>query len=146
MADNYLHSEITEVIIKGFYRVYNQLGYGFLEKVYRNSLLLELRSLKLECQPLYPIDVFYNDRKVGFYIADLIINNCVIIEVKAAETLRLEHEAQLINYLKATNIEVGMLLNFGVQPQLKRKVFSSEYKILNNHNNHKNPWSPSCPK
>jgi GxxExxY protein len=142
MSDNYLHSEVTERIVKGFYRVYNLLGYGFLEKVYRNSLLLELKNLELECAPLYPIDVFYNNHKVGYYIADLVINQCVIVEVKAAESLHPAHEAQLINYLKATNIEVGLLLNFGLKPQLKRKVFSAQHKILKNHNNHKNPWSP----
>jgi GxxExxY protein len=131
MADNYLHSDITSLIIKAFYKVYNQLGYGFLEKVYQNSLLIELRKLKLECQPLYPIDVFYEKLKVGFYIADIIVNNCVIIEIKAAECLCEDHEAQLTNYLKATDIEVGMLLNFGKKAEFKRKVFSKEYKTLN---------------
>lgn len=131
MADNYLHSEITSVIIKSFYKVYNQLGYGFLEKVYQNSLLIELRKLQLECQPLFPIEVFYEHCKVGFYIADIIVNNLVIIEIKAAECLCGEHEAQLINYLKATDIEVGILLNFGKKPEFKRKVFSKEYKNLN---------------
>jgi len=131
MADNYLHSDITSLIIKAFYKVYNQLGYGFLEKVYQNALLIELRRLQLECQPSFPIDVFYENYKVGFYIADIIVNNCVIIEVKAAECLCEEHEAQLTNYLKATDIEVGILLNFGKKAEFKRKVFSKEYKKLN---------------
>jgi GxxExxY protein len=90
-----------------------------------------LRKLQLECQPLAPIDVFYENHKVGFYIADIIVNSRVIIEIKAAECLCEEHEAQLTNYLKATDIEVGILLNFGKKPEFKRKVFSKEYKNLN---------------
>ena len=131
MAGNYLHSNVTSIIIKTFYKVHNQLGYGFLEKVYQNSLLIELRKSGFDCSPLYPIDVFYDDAKVGFYIADVIVNNCVIIEIKAAECLCEEHEAQLTNYLRATDIEVGILLNFGKKPEFKRKVFSKEYKNLN---------------
>ncbi|MGB8191265.1 MAG: GxxExxY protein [Chitinophagaceae bacterium] len=128
MADNRLHWDITSSIIKSFYSVYNELGYGFLEKVYQNSLLIELRNADLQCQPSCPIVVFYNNQQVGLYVADIVVNSCVIIEIKAAETLCEEHEAQLINYLKATDIEVGILLNFGKEPQFKRKVFSSVYK------------------
>lgn len=138
MSDNYKYSDITGIIIKAFYNVYNQLGYGFLEKVYENSLLIELKKFKLECVAQKPIEVFYDELKVGFYIADIIVNNAVIIEVKAAEALCEEHEAQLTNYLRATNIEVGLLLNFGKKAELKRKVFSEEYKILINHHCHKN--------
>ena len=130
MSDNYKHSEITGIIIKAFYNIYNQLGYGFLEKVYENALLIELRKLDLECAAQYPIEVFYDNLKVGFYVADIIVNNCVIVEIKAAETLCEEHEAQLINYLKATDIEVGLLLNFGKKIEFKRKVFSTEFKNL----------------
>lgn len=130
MSDNYLHSDITSLIIKAFYKVYNHLGYGFLERVYQNALLIELRKLQFGCQPLYPIDVFYDNCKVGFYIADIIVNNCVIIEIKAAECLCEDHEAQLTNYLKATDIQVGMLLNFGKKPEFKRKVFSTKFKNL----------------
>ena len=79
----------------------------------------------------YPIEVFYDNLKVGFYIADIVVNNCVIIEIKAAEAICEEHEAQLTNYLRATDIEVGLLLNFGKKAELKRKVFSEEYKNLN---------------
>lgn len=128
MPNNYLHSDLTAVIIKNFYKVYNKLGHGFLEKVYQNSLLLELRNRGLDCIPLCPIDVFYDSYKVGFYIADIIVEGCVIVEIKAMESLREEHEAQLVNYLKATNIEVGLLLNFGGKPEFKRRVFSKEYK------------------
>ena len=131
MSDNYKHSDITGIIIKAFYNVYNQLGYGFLEKVYENALLIELKKLGVECVAQYPIEVFYDNLKVGFYIADIIVNNCVIVEIKAGEMLCEEHEAQLTNYLKATDIEVGLLLNFGKKIEFKRKVFSTEFKNLN---------------
>jgi GxxExxY protein len=131
MSDNYKHSDITGIIIEAFYNVYNQLGYGFLEKVYENALLIELKKFNLECISQSPIEVFYDDVKVGFYIANIIVNNSVIIEVKAAQALCEEHEAQLTNYLRATDIEVGLLLNFGGKPEFKRKVFSKEFKNLN---------------
>lgn len=130
MANNYKHSDITALIIKAFYNVYNQLGHGFLEKVYDNALLIELRKLGLVCIAQYPVDAFYDNTKVGFYIADIIVNNSVIIEAKAAEAICEEHEAQLTNYLRATDIEVGILLNFGKKAEFKRKVFSVEYKNL----------------
>lgn len=125
---NYLHSEITSTIIKACFIVYNKLGFGFLEKVYRNALAIELRKLGLYCEVNYPIDVLYDGCKVGFYIADIVVNNAVIIETKAAEGLREEHEAQLVNYLKAIDIEVGLLLNFGKKPEFRRKVFSNQLK------------------
>lgn len=129
-TDNYKHSEITQKIIGAFYKVYNMLGYGFWEKVYVNSLLIELRKLGLICEPQHQIKVYYDKQEVGFYITDIIVNNCVIIEVKAAESLCEEHEFQLINYLKATEIEVGLLLNFGKKPECKRKVFLYEKKHI----------------
>lgn len=135
---NYKHSDITQTIIKCYYEVYNKLGYGFLEKVYENALLIELKSAGVPCSAQYPIEVYYNENKVGQYFADIIVNNSVIVEIKAAESLCEEHENQLINYLKATEIEVGLLLNFGKKPEFKRKVFASEYKILTNHNDHNN--------
>jgi len=128
MEENYKHSEITDKIIKCFYKVYNTLGYGFLEKVYENALFLELKSLGLFVEKQKQIKVFYENKKVGEYYADLIVSESVIIELKAAESLCEEHEYQLINYLKATEIEVGLLLNFGKNPELKRKVFSNNFK------------------
>lgn len=125
---NYKHSELTGIIIKSFYKVYNTLGYGFLEKVYENAMMFEMRKLDLVCSGQVPIDVFYEGERVGNYYADIIVENCVILELKAAEVLMPEHEAQMTNYLKATNIEVGLLLNFGKAAQSKRKVFSNEYK------------------
>ena len=128
MSDNYKHSDITEIIIKAFYNVYNQLGYGFIEKVYEKALLIELKKFELDCVSQSQIQVFYDDIVVGIYIADIIVENLVIVEIKAAASLCEEHEAQLTNYLRATEIEVGLLLNFGRNPSFKRKVFSSEYK------------------
>jgi GxxExxY protein len=123
--DNYKHSELTEKIIKAFYKVYNTLGYGFLEKVYENALFIELESIGLNVRKQEPIKVYYEEKEVGVYFADLIINDTIIIELKAAESLSEEHESQLINYLKATDIEVGLLLNFGKKPEMKRKVYSN---------------------
>lgn len=128
MNSNLLHSDITSLVIKAFFNVYNTLGFGFLEKVYQNSLLLELKNLGLDCSASVPIDVYYHNYRVGHYVADIIVNDLVIIEIKAAESISNEHEAQIINYLKATNIEVGMLLNFGKTAQFKRRVFSKAFK------------------
>lgn len=120
-----IHKDITDKILKAFYQVYNTLGYDFLEKVYENALLYELSLMDLFCEKQRPIDVYYKERKVGQYFADIIVEKCVIIEIKAAENLAEEHEYQLINYLKATNIEVGLLLNFGKKPQFVRKIFTN---------------------
>jgi GxxExxY protein len=131
MGDNFLHSEITSKIIKAYYIVFNKLGFGFLEKVYENALLIELKKAGLDCQSQIPIRVYYEKVEIGYYLADIIINHKVIVEIKAAECLCEEHEAQLVNYLRATDIEVGILLNFGKKAEFRRKVFSQEYK---NHN------------
>ena len=122
------HKDITELIIRAFYTVYNTLGYGFLEKVYRNALVIELRKLGLEVIPEAAIKVYYNGQVVGEYFADLLVAGVVLVEIKAVRTLAPEHEAQLLNYLKATPYEVGLLLNFGPKPQIKRKVYDNERK------------------
>jgi GxxExxY protein len=124
--DNYKHSDLTEMIIRAFYKVYNVLGYGFLEKVYENAMLIELRNIGLFVEKQYRIKVFYEEQIVGDYFADLIVEKTVIIELKACECLHEDHEYQLINYLKATEIEVGLLLNFGKKPEFKRKIFSNK--------------------
>jgi GxxExxY protein len=120
-----LHEELTGNIIKAFYTVYNALGFGFLEKVYENALSLELGKLGLSVQRQHPITVYYDASVVGEYYADIIVDNLVIIELKAVESLRQEHVAQLTNYLKATDMQVGMLLNFGAKPEFKRLVNTS---------------------
>jgi len=124
------HSHITEVVIKAFYKVYNTLGFGFLEKVYENALYIELLSNGLNVQRQKPIKVHYETNLVGEYFADLIVNDVVILELKAAEGLVKEHELQLINYLKATDLEVGLLLNFGTKPQFKRLIFENINKAF----------------
>lgn len=130
-GNNFLYADITNKIIKCFYAVYNRLGHGFLEKVYENALLMELHEIGLDCLKQHPIEVKYKERLVGMYFADILVNNCVVIEVKAAETIAPAHEAQLVNYLKGTDLEVGILLNFGKDPQFKRKVLTAPFK---NHN------------
>lgn len=122
------HGDITQVVLKSFYKVYNTLGYGFLERVYENALLIELRKQGVSARKQESIKVYYEEEVVGDYFADIIVNEKVILELKAAKSLCEEHEAQLINYLKATNIEVGLLLNFGLQPQFERKIFDNDLK------------------
>ncbi len=124
----YKHTDITELVIKGFYRVYNALGYGFLEKVYGNALAADLRRAGMDVTQEAPITVYYEGEVVGQYSADLLVASAVIIELKAVRTLLREHEAQLLNYLKATPYEVGLLLNFGPQPEVKRKAFDNSRK------------------
>ena len=122
------HGKLTDSIIKAYYEVYNILGYGFLEKVYENSMLIELRARGHKAVKQEHIDVFFKGHNVGDYYADIIVDDTIIIELKAASSLCEKHECQLINYLKATNIEVGLLFNFGKDPEFKRKVFSNKYK------------------
>jgi GxxExxY protein len=121
-------SNLTGEIIGAFFNVYNQLGYGFSEKVYENALVLELRKIGLDVQQQAPLTVIYNGQVVGEYFADLLVNQLVIVELKAVTDLCEEHEAQLLNYLKASTIEVGLLLNFGPKPRHIRKTYDNERK------------------
>ena len=123
-SDNYKYSDITERIIKEAYYVYNILGYGFLEKVYENALFKRLNNVGLHVERQYAIEVYFENEIVGEFYADLVVENKVIIEVKAVERLNPVYEVQLVNYLKATEIEVGLLINFGKRIEIKRKVFS----------------------
>jgi GxxExxY protein len=125
-----LHKDTTDKIINAFYKVYNELGFGFLEKVYENALFLELKTMNIYSEKQKNIKVFYNKEIVGDYYADIIVENKVIVELKAAEALCEEHEFQVINYLKATEIEVGLLLNFGKKPEFKRKIFTNDKKKI----------------
>jgi GxxExxY protein len=122
------HEEITNLIIKTFYEVYNELGHGFLEKVYQNSMYIELKNKGLNVEAQKKIDVFYKTTKVGEYYTDLIIEDKVILELKATDYMVKEFENQILNYLRATNCEVGLLLNFGIKPQFKRKIFDNDKK------------------
>lgn len=131
MNDRYKHSDITGQIIRAFYKVYNTLGYGFLEKVYGNSLAIELRQQGLSVIQQAPINVYYNGQLVGKYYADLVVEDKVIVELKTVETLADEHYAQLLNYLKATKIQVGLLLNFGpTEPEVRRRIFETARKRM----------------
>jgi GxxExxY protein len=121
-----LHEEITSDIINAFYKVYNILGYGFLEKVYENALALELAERGHAVKQQLPIQVYYEGKAVGEYFADMLIDDKVVLELKSAESIAKEHEAQLVNYLKASKIEIGLLLNFGKEPRFKRKIFTNQ--------------------
>ena len=117
------HAALTDKIIAAFYQVYNTLGWGFLEKVYHAALLHELRKRGLTVQTNTKFDVQYDGVLVGEYFADILVERLVILELKAVERLADTLETQLVNYLKASGIEIGLVLNFGPKPQLRRKVF-----------------------
>lgn len=120
-----LYKELTNVILKAFYDVYNTLGYGFLENVYQNAMYKELQRRGLKCEPQKKIEVYYKGEVVGTYFADILVEDVVILELKAASELSPAHAKQLMNYLKATGIEVGLLLNFGEEsPVFERKVYT----------------------
>ncbi|MFZ4591972.1 MAG: GxxExxY protein [Ignavibacteria bacterium] len=127
---DYLYSELSDSIIKCFYKVYNVLGFGFLEKIYQKSLEIELTNNGIIFEPQYPIKVYYENSIVGEYYADIFVEDKIIIEIKAISTLVKENELQLINYLKSTNIEVGLLLNFGEKPEIKRRVLTNDKKTF----------------
>lgn len=132
-----LHEDITGTIIRAFYDVYNTLGYGFLEKVYENSLAHLLRQRGLIVQQQAPISVQFYGVIVGEYFADLLVEDKVIAELKTVERLHQEHTAQLYNYLKATHLEVGLLLNFGRQADYKRVIFTNDRKHTTTEHNPK---------
>jgi len=117
------HHELTDRIIKAFYKVYNKLGYGFPEKVYHNGLAIELGNQGMAVQFQPPLQVRYEGHVVGDFFPDLVVNSLVIVELKAVCGLIAEHGTQLTNYLKAAGIEVGLLLNFGPRPEVQRRVF-----------------------
>ncbi len=122
------YEELTNKIIEAFFKVYNTLGYGFLEKVYRNALYFELIEMGFKADMEKRILVYYKTHIAGDYSSDLLVEGVVICELKTSEGLHEGDENQLINYLKATNIEVGLLLNFGKKPEVKRKIYDNEKK------------------
>jgi GxxExxY protein len=123
-----LHKELSQKVIGCFFNVYNKLGFGFAEKVYENALLIELRKAGLTGVKQKPITVYYDDEVVGDFYADIIVNDCIILELKVAEEIIDDHVGQLLNYLKATDIEVGYVLNFGQKAQFSRKIFGNYRK------------------
>jgi GxxExxY protein len=120
--------ELTDQIIKAYFTVYNTLGFGFMEKVYENALAMELLMIGLSVRQQERINVFYKNNVVGEYWADIQVNEKVILELKAAEKLRDEHRCQLVNYLRATTCEIGLLLNFGRVPEIRRVLYQNVYK------------------
>lgn len=126
MSDTLIHSDTTGKILNCFFAVYNELGFGFLEKVYEKALKMELEITGLEVKTQNPIHVIYKGKVVGEYYPDLLVENSVIVEIKSVSALKEEHEAQLINYLTATATEVGLLLNFGPKPQYMRKIHTNK--------------------
>jgi GxxExxY protein len=130
IAPDYTHKDLTEEIIGIFYAVYNELGYGFLESVYRGSLFLALKQVGLDVQKEVPIAVYSRGHKVGDFKADLLVNGVVLLELKAAKAIDPSFEAQLLNYLRATNIEIGLLLNFGPRAYFRRVAYSNSRKQI----------------
>lgn len=130
MGDNQTckHAELTKQIIGVFYDVYNELGFGFLESVYRNSFRLALQEKGLIVEDEVSTPVYFRGQKVGDFKADLIVSKIILLELKTAETLVPAHEAQILNYLRATSLEVGLLFNFGPKPQVRRLLFDNERK------------------
>jgi GxxExxY protein len=124
----YKHSDVTDRIIGVFYDVYNVLGYGFLEKMYERAMVMRLEKAGLSVRPQEQIDVYFDGELIGHYLADLVVNDVVLVELKAADRLAPEHEAQLLNYLRATDIEVGLLLNFGNEAKVVRRAFDNHRK------------------
>jgi GxxExxY protein len=122
------HADLTEIVISAFYAVYNALGYGFAEKVYHGAMFVELQQRHVNVKSEYPLPVYYHGVQVGDFYTDLIVNDVLIIELKAVKELIDEHRAQLLNYLKASTYEVGLLLNFGPAPKVERKVFDNANK------------------
>ena len=123
-----LHNEITDKIIYCFYQVYNKLQYGYLEKVYQNALVIELKKQGLLVETEKKLSVYYDDILVGVYYADIVVNDLVILELKTVDTLLEEHFNQLKSYLRSTHMEVGLLLNFGPKAQFKRCLFTNDKK------------------
>jgi len=132
-TDKFKYKDITDIILRGFYEVYNELGDGFLESVYENALYIVLTGYGLSVEKQKDISVFFRRNIIGDFKTDLIVNEKVIIELKAIRTLDPAHEAQLINYLKATNIEIGLLLNFGKKPEFKRFVYDNKRKNISDN-------------
>jgi GxxExxY protein len=122
------HQEITEKIIGVFYDAYNELGHGFRESVYEQSMAIALREVGLQLLQQAPITVYFRGQMVGEFRADLLVNVCILVELKAARALESAHEAQAMNYLRATQVEIGLLINFGPKPEFKRFIFDNDRK------------------
>jgi GxxExxY protein len=120
------HEDLTGKIIEAAYKVHNTLGFGFLENVYQNALMVELEKTELKAEKEKTVQVNYDGFLVGDYKADIVVEDKVILELKAVKDLHSTHEAQLVNYLKATDMEVGLLINFGKSVEVKRKILDKK--------------------
>ena len=129
MNTNLKHGSVTDKILRVFYEVYNELGHGFLESVYHRSLVVALKSVGLNVCSRVDVPVWFRGQQVGQFQADILVENCVLLELKAVRALDSSHQAQILNYLRATEIEVGLLLNFGEKPEFKRVIFDNLRKI-----------------
>jgi GxxExxY protein len=129
-AEGLKHRELTEKIIGAFYEVYNELGHGFLESVYEHALAIALVQAGMNVERQVAVSVWFRGQQIGDFRADMLVDGKVLLELKAARTIDQAHEKQLLNYLRATNIEVGLLLNFGVKPQFRRLVYENERKKI----------------
>jgi GxxExxY protein len=130
---NYKHSELTNLIIAVFYDVYNELGFGFLESVYRNSLRLALLEKGLSVEQEVPVAVWFRGKNVGDFRADLVVNGTILLELKTAEQIVAAHESQVLNYLRSTALELGLILNFGPKPQIRRLLLDNSRKHVKTH-------------
>lgn len=123
-----LHTELTEKILGVFFNVLNELGYGFPESVYHRAMFMALKQAGFDVQEEVPLSVFFRGEKVGTFYSDLLINKSVILELKIAEQITRSHEAQLTHYLRATSVEVGLILAFGERGRFKRIVMTNDRK------------------
>ncbi len=125
---SYKHSQLTDAIIGVFYDVYNELGFGFLESVYRKSLRLALIQTGMTVDQEVPVSVFFRGQSVGDFRADLVVNAAILLELKTAERIIPAHESQVLNYLRSTQLEIGLILNFGPTPQVRRLLLDNSRK------------------
>lgn len=123
MAAEILYKELTDKVIRCFYNVFDSLRGGFLESVYENSLMVEFRHMGIAAENQKDLNVYYRNELVGEFRADIVVEEKILIEIKAVNRLLPIHEAQLINYLKSTSIKIGLLVNFGERLEFKRKIF-----------------------
>lgn len=124
------HHDLTDKIIGVFYEVYNELGHGFLESVYEKAMIIAFEEGGIAVASQVEIPVWFHGQRAGLFYADLLVENLVIVELKAVRTLDPSHEAQLLNYLRATEIEIGLLLNFGLKPEIKRRIYDNPRKQI----------------
>jgi GxxExxY protein len=129
----YKHSELTDLIIAVFYEVYNELGFGFLESVYRKSLCLALLQKGVSVEQEVPVTVFFRGQNVGDFRADLVVDRTILLEQKTAEQIVAAHESQVLNYLRSTALELGLILNFGPKPQVRRLLLDNSRKHAKSH-------------